>query len=115
MVYYKEPQPGRVALADGFTNLSRLDFVEVRGRYNNCPEFAEVAEEVQFDDDPFADVDEKEVNTRKAIVGNRRGLEILSVVAGTTVKSMLTESEITAEEERYYDPENPFGDEELGF
>ena len=113
MVYYKEPQPGKQSLADAFTKLNRLDFVEVRGVDNNRPEFAEVTEVTVIDDDPFAEVDEKEANTRKVISGNRKGLEVLSVVAGTAVKSLLTEEEIAEEQiGGFYDDDDFFKDEQ---
>lgn len=112
IVYYKEPTPGKTALADAFSNLGRLDFVEVRGIDNNRPEFGEVVEESEVDDDPFANVEEQEASTRRVITGNRRGLEILSVVTGTTMKSMLTEAEIASESMPEFAGDDSFGDDD---
>lgn len=94
MVYHKEPQKGKQSLADAFAKLTRLDFVTVSGVDNNKLIFGEVASE-SSDSDPFADVDEQDASLRRAIIGTRRGLEVLSVVADSAVRGALTEAEIS--------------------
>jgi hypothetical protein len=102
MVFYSEPEEGKVSLADAFARLNRLDFVEVQGVDNNRVEYTYVpVEEKNADDNPFGDVDEqnKSVKMQRATSGSRKGLEVLSYVQGTYIKDLLTEDEITLVEQ----------------
>lgn len=99
-VYYKEAPEGKLALADAFAKLDHLDFVEVIGVDNNRPEFSEVEDVVEVDEDPFADVSDEDTVVKKnmAISGNRKGIEITSIVKGSYIKELLTEEEIKKDE-----------------
>lgn len=95
VVNYKEPEDGKKSLADAFSTLNRYDFVEVYGIDNNRPEFSEVEEVETDEEDPFSDVSETTTRTNFVISGNKRGLEITSVLKGSLMKGLLTEEEIT--------------------
>lgn len=98
VVYQTEAVDGKKSLADAFASLERLDFIEVTGVDNNRATFAYVPiEENLAEDDPFADVDESNKQTRMERVtnGTKKGLEITGYVAGTLIRGLLTEQEIT--------------------
>lgn len=92
-VPYKEAEKGKSSLADAFVKLNQYDFIEVVGTDNNRPIFSEVTVEVENTDDPFADVDETVAQTQRVISGNKKGLEIIAVVANTYQKGLLTKEE----------------------
>ena len=112
---YKEAVEGKLALADAFTRLNEYDFIEVVGTDNNRPIFAEVEPDDE-EEDLFADVDETVAQTRMVISGNKKGLEISSVVKGTHQKKLLTEEEFTPFVEPSFedmvDSDVPFPDDE---
>ncbi|WP_405101656.1 hypothetical protein [Oceanobacillus sp. FSL H7-0719] len=98
LVPYVEPPAGKVSLSDAFLQLSKFDFVEVIGKDFNTVTYAdvEVTNEDDSSFDPFAQVDgaEKVVETKRAVSGTRKGIEILSIVDGSYVSEMLTEEEV---------------------
>lgn len=115
-VFHKEPEEGKRSIAEAFANLNRLDFLVVHGIDNNRAEFAKVEVEEPEEDNPFADVAEKVKSYEQVSTGTKKGLEILNVFAGTYVKELLTEEEITGES----DQQDPFSnvsvsDDELPF
>ncbi|MEH7760147.1 hypothetical protein V7417_05440 [Bacillus pumilus] len=103
-VFHKEPEEGKRSIAEAFANLNRLDFLVVHGIDNNRAEFATVEVEEPEEDNPFADVAEKVKSYEQVSSGTKKGLEILNVFAGTYVKELLTEEEITGES----DQQDPF-------
>ncbi|WP_242730239.1 hypothetical protein [Bacillus altitudinis] len=103
-VFHKEPEEGKRSIAEAFANLNRLDFLVVHGIDNNRAEFATVEVEEPEEDNPFADVAEKVKSYEQVSTGTKKGLEIQNVFAGTYVKGLLTEEEITGES----DQQDPF-------
>lgn len=94
-VSYKEAAEGKVALADAFASLNRLDFIEVSGIDHNRVDYVYVDDTKVSEDDPFADVEETTVRKQKPVItGETRGLEITSTVKGSYLKGVLTEAEI---------------------
>lgn len=100
IVPYKEPEDGKVSLADAFGNLNRLDFLQVQGIDNNRAEYTYIeVEEDNSDFNPFADVSEedKKKQMKRVTSGTKKGLEITTVLTNTYMKEMLTEEEISNE------------------
>lgn len=114
--YYQEPEEGKKALADAFAKLQEYDFVQVVGVDNNRPIFSEVTETAQVDeDDPFAEVGEQVAQTSSVISGNKKGLEITSIVVNTYQKQLLTEEEIKPTAEQELGSEISIDDDDLPF
>ncbi|KON87457.1 hypothetical protein AF332_11875 [Sporosarcina globispora] len=103
-VYHKEAEEGKTPFADAFARLNRLDFLVVEGIDNNRAEFAMVEVEESEDDNPFEDVGEKVASYEQVSTGTKKGLEILTYVGGTYKKELLTDEEITEEQQN----EDPF-------
>ena len=100
IVPYKEPEAGKISLADGFAKLNRLDFIQVQGVDNNRAEYTYIeVEEDNSDFNPFADVSEedKKKQMKRVTSGTKKGLEVTAVVNNTYIKEMLTEEEVSNE------------------
>jgi hypothetical protein len=99
-VPYFEPEEGNISLANAFTKLNRFDFVQVTGRDSNRAITSEVPVAEEKDDDPFSQVgsESKANETREAITGRERSLEVLAIVSGTWRKALLTEEDVKVEE-----------------
>jgi hypothetical protein len=128
IVYQKEATEGKKSLADAFTSLNRLDFIQVTGQDNNRGEFGWIeVEEKLSEDDPFADVDSSQKVTRmeRVTTGTKKGLEITGYVTNSLMRGLLTEEEISKPENLFAsesngsisDEDDPFGDssDELPF
>ena len=118
IVYYKEPEEGKVSFADAFSRLNRLDFLVVDGIDNNRAEFAMIeVDESVTDDNPFENVGEKVTSYERASAGTKKGLEILTYIGGTYKKELLTEDEISETAKASSDPFAPIDikDDDLPF
>ena len=104
VVYYKEPEEGKVSFADAFGRLNRLDFLVVEGIDNNRAEFSLVEVKDTVDDNPFEDVGEKVSSFERVSTGTKKGLEILRYIGGTYQKEILSEEEITEQQSNATDP-----------
>ncbi|MFE4571367.1 hypothetical protein [Paenibacillus chitinolyticus] len=97
IVYQQEATEGKKPLADAFESLDEFDFIEVTGQDNNRAMFTWIPIEEKLDkDDPFADVDESNKQTRyeKVTNGVKKGLEITGYIAGSLIREYLTEAEL---------------------
>lgn len=103
-VFYVEPEEGKASFADAFARLNRLDFLVVEGIDNNRAEVALVEVMDMEADNPFADVAEKAVTYEQVTTGTKKGLEVLRYVQGTYKKEVLTEEEISKEENPFANP-----------
>ncbi|MGG0667835.1 hypothetical protein ABE073_04815 [Lederbergia citrisecunda] len=104
MVYYKEAEEGKTAIATAFGRLNPLDFLVVEGVDNHRAETAKIEVEEKEEDNPFEDVGEKVVSYETVTTGTRKGLEILNYITGTYSKELLTEEEISPQSMVSEDP-----------